>query len=104
MPSNFNIPSTVISGAGAVGELPAQLRRLGVGRALLVTDAFIVQSALAPRVVADLRAAGVEVEIFSGVQPDPTEQNVLDGLARFQAFRAEAVVALGGGSPIDCAK
>ncbi|MSU66836.1 MAG: iron-containing alcohol dehydrogenase [Opitutus sp.] len=104
MRSNFNIPPTVISGAGAVGELAAQLQRLRVTRVLLVTDDFIVQSGLAPRVAADLRAAGIEVEIFAGVQSDPTEQNVLDGLVRFKDFRAEAVVALGGGSPIDCAK
>ncbi len=104
MRSNFNIPATIISGAGAVGELAAQLQRLRVGRVLLVTDDFIARSALLPRVVTDLRAANLAVEVFSGVQPDPTEQNVLDGLARFKDFRAEAVVALGGGSPIDCAK
>lgn len=104
MRATFNIPSAVICGAGAIGELATQLLRLRVTRVLLVTDAFMVHSGLAGRVESDLRGAGVGVETFAGVQPDPTEQNVLDGLARYRDARAEAIVALGGGSPIDCAK
>lgn len=104
MNSTFNIPSTVICGAGAVGELAAQLQRRAIRRVLLVTDRFLVECGLAARLEADLGRAGIAFETFSEVQPDPTERNVLDGLARFQASGAEAVVALGGGSPIDCAK
>lgn len=100
----FNVPSTIICGGGAVGELAGQLQRRRVGRVLLVTDQFLVQSGLVARIESDLRAAGIEYGMFAGVQPDPTEQNVLEGLARFQEFGAEAVVALGGGSPIDCGK
>ncbi len=104
MSTPFNVPATVLCGAGVVHELAPQLRRLGAARILLVTDEFLVHAGVAPRMVAALIQDGLAVEVFSGVQPDPTEQNVLDGLARYQGFRAEAVVALGGGSPIDCAK
>lgn len=104
MTAQFNVPGTVICGAGAVGELTAQLTRISVSRVLLVTDGFMMQSGLATRIESALRASGVEVETFSGVQPDPTVQNVEVGLARYHASRSEAVVALGGGSPIDCAK
>jgi alcohol dehydrogenase class IV len=104
MSAQFNIPGIVICGAGALNELTAQLKRMSVTRGLLVTDSFMVQSGLAPRLEADLRQAGIEVETFAGVQPDPTEQNVLDGLARYRSVRADAVIALGGGSPIDCGK
>jgi alcohol dehydrogenase len=55
-------------------------------------------------VVADLAAAGIAAEVFDEVQPDPSEINVLAGFARLQGVGAQAVVALGGGSPIDCAK
>src|SRR5687767_5600649 len=99
----FNVPATIVCGGGASGELANQLRRLRVSRVLLVTDEFMVRSGLAPRFEDALQAAGIEVETFAGVQPDPTEQNVVDGLARFISARAEAIVALGGGSPIDCA-
>ncbi len=102
--TTFNLPATVLCGGGALGELSKQLQRLDAKRVLLVTDEFIVRSGLAARVEADLRAAHLAVGIFSGVQPDPTEQAVVDGLARFRELQADAIVALGGGSPIDCAK
>ncbi|MGH7943877.1 MAG: iron-containing alcohol dehydrogenase [Opitutaceae bacterium] len=99
MTAQFNVPSTVIAGAGASRELAPQLRRRDIKRVLLVTDAFMVSSGLAPRVVADLAAAGIAAEVFAEVQPDPSEDNVLAGFARLQACGAQAVVALGGGRP-----
>lgn len=104
MPSSFHVPGAILCGGGALDELAGQLQRRRHARVLLVTDEFMVQCGLAPRLEADLRRAGIDVTTFAGVQPDPTERNVLDGLARFHAARAEAIVALGGGSPIDCAK
>jgi len=104
MNPHFNIPSTVITGPGALQQLVPQLRRRDLQRVLLVTDAYMVASGLAPRVAAELVDAGLVVELFSEVQPDPSEENVLAGFARLQACGAQAVVALGGGSPIDCAK
>lgn len=104
MCTQFNVPSTIITGAGAVNELAPQLRRRGLARVLLVTDAFMMVSGLASRVAADLAAAGIAAEIFADVQSDPSEENVLVGFARLQAAGSQAVVALGGGSPIDCAK
>ena len=104
MTTQFNIPSTIITGAAASSELTPQLKRRGITRVLLVTDAFMVSSGLVPRVVADLMAAEINVEVFAEVQPDPSEENVLAGFARLQACAAQAVVAIGGGSPMDCAK
>lgn len=100
----FNIPATILCGAGASGELANQLRRLGVARVLLVTDEYLVRSGLAQRLEGELKAAGIASGTFAGVQPDPTEENVHAGLAMFNEARAEAIVAVGGGSPIDCAK
>lgn len=103
-PSIFNVPATIVCGAGASGELVNQLRRLRVSRVLLVTDEFMVKSGLAARIEGDLTAASIAVGTFAGVQPDPTEDNVTAGLKQFSEVKAEAIVALGGGSPIDCAK
>ena len=104
MSSQFNVPSTIVTGAGALRELAPQLRRRDLDRVLLVTDRFMVGSGLVPRIVAELSAAGIFTEVFDDVQPDPSVDNVLAGLARLRAARSQAVVALGGGSPIDCAK
>ena len=62
MISQFNIPSTVLTGAGASRELVPQLQRLGARRVLLVTDAFMVTSGLAGTVVREMENAGLAVE------------------------------------------
>jgi len=104
MASSFNIPSSVIIGGGASAELLPQLRRLGAKRVLVVTDAFMVKSGVAARLLAPLQESGMEIAVFDGVQPDPTVQNVRDGLALYRSSGAEAVVAIGGGSPLDAGK
>ena len=104
MAAQFNLPSTIVCGGGAIAELASHLTRLGGTRVLIVTDEFMVRSGLIARVEADLRASGFAPSVYAGVQPDPTEENVHAGLAQFRAARAEIIVAIGGGSPIDCAK
>jgi alcohol dehydrogenase class IV len=104
MISQFNVPSTLITGAGASRELVAQLRRLNARRVLFVTDAFLESSGVAGGFLRALEAAGLRVTVFAGVQPDPTDVNVSDGLGRFRADDCDTVVALGGGSPMDAAK
>ena len=104
MISQFNIPSTLITGAGASGELVAQLTRLEANRVLLATDAFMVSSGLAGRFQEAMTAAGLHVELFHGIQPDPTDDNVREGVSRYREGNCQAIVALGGGSPMDAAK
>jgi alcohol dehydrogenase len=104
MASSFNIPSSVIIGGGASAELLPQLRRLGAKRVLVVTDGFMVKSGVVARLLAPLQEGGIETAVFDGVQPDPTVQNVRDGLALYRSSGAEAVVAIGGGSPLDAGK
>lgn len=104
MIAQVNIPSTILIGGGVRKELARQLERLAVRRVLLVTDPFMIQSGVAGTIQSDLAKAGFEIALFAGVQPDPTVRNVMDGLAELNRSRGEAIVALGGGSPIDAAK
>jgi alcohol dehydrogenase len=104
MISQFNVPATVITGAGASRELAPQLLRLGARRVLLVTDALMESSGLAEVFVRTMEGAGIRVALFTGVQPDPTDANVRDGLRIYVSKQCDALVALGGGSPIDAAK
>jgi alcohol dehydrogenase class IV len=76
----------------------------GVARIMLVTDRGLLQMGLADRMLQVLKTAGVAVDIFSDVVPDPGHELVLAGVARLKASRAQAILAVGGGSPIDCAK
>ncbi len=91
-------------GADASLALCQMIAGSGLRRILVVTDRGLMSLGLADRMLEALRAAGVEVEIFSEVEPDPGYELVLTGVARLEKFRADAMLAIGGGSPIDCAK
>jgi alcohol dehydrogenase class IV len=102
--SVFAFPTRTIFGAGALIQLPAELERLRIARPLLVTDRGVVQSGLAERVMAEAAKGGVTLPVFDGVSPNPTEQNVVDGLARYEEEKCDGILGLGGGSPLDAAK
>jgi alcohol dehydrogenase class IV len=104
MIGQFNVPPTVIVGGGARREVAAQLRYFNVERVLLVTDEGMLRLGPGGEIAAIIREAGMTVSVFANVQPDPTDRNVQDGLRQFLDERCQAIVAVGGGSPIDAAK
>ena len=101
-------------GAGAVSKLPAIVRGTGADTAVVVTDAGLAATPVVAAVTGALSAAGIIVTVFSGVHPNPTTDDVAagaDDVAAARAARAArggsggvALVAVGGGSPIDAAK
>lgn len=99
----FEAPATIVTGAGASREVGAHAARLG-RRALLVCDPFMVQAGTAQLVTDRLAAAGVETDLFDGVTPDPTDEDVAAGLRALDGSGADVIVALGGGSALDAAK
>jgi alcohol dehydrogenase class IV len=104
MTSAFHVPSTILIGGGVRREVIAQLQRFQIQCVLLVTDAEMMRLGPAREIAALLQEASLSVTVFDRVQPDPTDRNVLDGLEHFRSDRCEALVAVGGGSPIDAAK
>lgn len=104
MTAQFNVPSTVMIGAGASQQLGSESQRLGGKHALLVTDRTMAASGLAQRFTEILLRHGIASTVFSAVQPDPTDTNVRDGLAALQHNGCDFVIGLGGGSPMDAAK
>jgi alcohol dehydrogenase class IV len=97
-------PTTVVFGVGAVSTLADQVRRIGARRALVVCDPGVVKVGIADRVRSLLEAGGVAAAVFDGVDPNPVEKNVTDGVDAYRAHGAECVVAVGGGSPLDTGK
>ena len=94
----FYSGTKIISGAGAV----SYLKELGIKRLLVVTDPFFMKNGTAQRVA---EAAGTErVKIFDNIQPDPSVSLAAEGTAVVREFKPDTVVALGGGSAMDCAK
>ena len=84
------------------GEAASVLKSMGIGRLLLVTDPFFAENGTAQRIAAGAKAE--MTEIFSQVAPDPTVTLAAKGTAVVKACKPDAVVALGGGSAMDCAK
>jgi alcohol dehydrogenase class IV len=97
-------PRLMAMGGGAVAEVPALLAKLGLRHPLVVTDAFMVASGLAERLLTPLRAAGLTFAIFDGVVPDPTDRVVEAGVAALAGAPFDCLIGFGGGSPMDTAK
>lgn len=98
------VPSDLRVGGGALAQLPEVLRRLDVRRPLIVTDGFLVSNGVADGVATRLASKGLSVEIFPDVVPDPTTESLEGGVNAVAAHESDALIALGGGSPIDTAK
>ena len=96
---NFVSPR-IVFGEGALDALD----ELQGQRALIVTDKTMVKLGLTNKVVAHLRKAGIQAEIFDDVEPDPSVQTVRKGAQVAQKVEPDWIIGLGGGSPIDAAK
>ena len=96
----------LVFGAGALVRLGGLAAELGAGRVLVVTDPGIAAAGILARAVESLAAAGLEHAVFDGVEKNPRSRNVEAG-SRFAGELPrppDFVVALGGGSAMDCAK
>jgi alcohol dehydrogenase len=102
--ANWSYPTEVRFGAGRISELGEACKKAGMSRPLLVTDPGIVNLPIAGRALAAVREAGLEVAVFSEVDPNPTESNVAGGLKVFKDGGHDGVIAFGGGSGLDCGK
>src|ERR1700751_2191475 len=98
------VPSIINIGGGAIAEASSILKRLDVKHALIVTDAFLERVGLAESLRRQLEKAGIACGTFSETVPDPTTDAVAAGLRAFTEGKHDALVSLGGGSPIDTAK
>lgn len=99
----FNYPTTILHGEGSLEALAERLRGK-VRRALLVTDATLAGTGLAGDVKSVLEKAGLSVAVFDATHPNPVEEDVEKGLEVYRREGCDALVALGGGSPMDTAK
>ncbi len=104
MPERINAVKTSFFGKGAIRLLAPELKKMGIRRALIVTDRFLYDSGAAARVGEVLSEAGVEYAVYYNVSPNPTVQLVNECIKAAVGLGVELLVALGGGSAIDTAK
>jgi alcohol dehydrogenase class IV len=101
---DITMKSRVIFSLGASRRVGRIVREFDAHRAMIVTDPGIQKAGLDTLLVESLKREHIETSIFTQVEPNPTSQNVEDGLTMAREFYPDVIVALGGGSSLDAGK
>ncbi len=101
---SFELPTEIVFGVGACAKLTERLSQSNFGRILIVSDKGIDESGLLDGIRNQLTENGLDHKTFDSVEANPKDYNVQQGAEIAADYKAECLVAVGGGSPIDCAK
>ena len=93
-----------VFGSGAIDLVGRYAANFGAEKVLVVTDPGVIAAGWSGKVVENLAAVGIENQIFSQVSPNPRAEEVMAGSESFLTHGCDLIVAVGGGSPMDCAK
>ncbi len=104
MAQRIVLNETSYHGEGAIKEIVPEIKKRGFKKALVVSDASLVEAKVTDKVTALLKKAKLPYVVFSDVKPNPTIENILDGVEAFKKAEADYLIAVGGGSSIDTAK
>ena len=104
--TTFSFPTPTVFGPGAIRELPARLQKLGVRRPLVVTDGGLLETGAFRSLAAVLNPAERDKTwfVYAGVHPNPVENDVREAAEALVRHQCDAVIAIGGGSPLDAGK
>ena len=97
----FTLPRDLYHGAGSLETLKTLTGKKAI---VVVGGGSMKRFGFLDKAVAYLKEAGIEVQLFEGVEPDPSVETVMKGAEAMRAFEPDWIVAMGGGSPIDAAK
>lgn len=103
---DYFLPTVNFFGNGSVNVTGERCKILGTKKALIVTDEFLssISDGAVERVVASLKESGIDVAYYKGVEPNPKDANVKEGLKIFQEEKCDTIITVGGGSAHDCGK
>lgn len=104
MANRIVLNETSYHGAGAIREIPAEVKVRGFGKAFVCSDPDLVKFGVTKKVTDVLDEAGLAYEVYSDIKPNPTIENVQSGVSAFQTSGADYIIAIGGGSSMDTAK
>ena len=102
--ARFVLNETSYHGKGAINEIAPEIQARGFAKAFVCSDPDLIKFGVTKKVTDVLDAAGIVYDIFSDIKPNPTIENVQNGVAAFKASGADCIVAIGGGSSMDTAK
>lgn len=103
---DYLVPSVNFMGANSVSVVGERCKILGGKKALIVTDKFLkdMEGGAVELTVKYLKEAGLDVVYYDGVEPNPKDVNVIEGLKIFKEENCDMIVTVGGGSSHDCGK
>jgi 1,3-propanediol dehydrogenase len=103
---DYLVPSVNFMGANSVSVVGERCKILGGKKALIVTDKFLrdMEGGAVELTVKYLKEAGLDVAYYDGVEPNPKDVNVIEGLKIFKNENCDMIVTVGGGSSHDCGK
>ena len=104
MANRLVLNETSYHGAGAIAEIATEAVGRGFSKALVCSDPDLIKFGVTKKVTDVLDGAGLAYEIYSNIKPNPTIENVQQGVAAFKAAEADYIIAIGGGSSMDTAK
>jgi lactaldehyde reductase len=104
MVNRIILNQTSYHGAGAINEIVGELAGRGLKKPIVFSDPDLIKFGVTKKVTDLLDKAKVKYTVYSDIKPNPTIQNVKDGVKAAKAAKADSIIAIGGGSSMDTAK
>lgn len=104
MIAQFNFPTVIRFGLGAVRELPGHLKDAGLRRPLVVTDPVVAELPFFVEILEQLKSAGLTVTVYTEMHKNPVKSDVLNGKASYAGNDCDSIIGLGGGVALDVAR
>jgi alcohol dehydrogenase class IV len=94
----------IIFGSGAISHAGQYARNFGARKVFIVTDPGVINSGTTSKICNILQQEEISYSLFSAISPNPRSQEVMAGAEQYSSDGCDVIVAVGGGSPMDCAK
>jgi len=94
----------LIDGENSLDRLPKRIQEQGISSVLIVTDKGILSVGLIDSLLQGLKEAGIRYAVYDKTVPNPTVDNIMEATGVYRQNKCEAIIAFGGGSPMDCGK
>ena len=104
MANRFVLNERSYHGKGAIQEIAGEVKSRGLKKALVCSDPDLLKFGVTKKVTDVLDEAGIAYDIYSEIKPNPTIQNVQDGVEALKKSGADCIIAIGGGSSMDTSK
>lgn len=100
----FTLPTKIVYGLGSIHSLMDELASNNGNKPIIITDKGVKKAGILDRITTILKQNKIEYIVYDGVEANPKDTNVEEGAKIAREFEADSLIAIGGGSPIDCAK